>query len=64
MTVIGAIGAGLLALGAYLLYGWSDERRKMIAASTWHEMGWMEAYLELAVSVAMIVAGAALVIAQ
>jgi len=64
MSIVGAIGAGLLALGAYLVYSWTDERRRLIATGTWHEMSWTEAYLELAVSVAMLVAGAMLVTGQ
>ena len=58
------IGAGLVAVGAYLLYSWSDERRRMMATGIWHTLSWTEAYLELAVSLAMIFAGAMLVIWQ
>lgn len=56
------IGAGLVAVGAYLLYSWSEEHRRLTATGSWHELSWTEAYLELAVSIAMIVVGVALVI--
>ena len=58
------IGAGLVAVGAYLLYSWLDGRRRMMEQGMWHEQSWMEAYLELAVAVTMIVAGLALAITQ
>ena len=64
INIISAVGAGLLAFGAYLLYTWSDERRRLMGTGIWHELSWTEAYLELAVSVAMIVAGVMLVIGQ
>ena len=58
------IGAGLVAVGAYLLYTWLDGRRRMIEQGVWHEQSWTEAYLELAVSAMMILAGLALAITQ
>ncbi len=56
------IGAGLVAVGAYLLYSWSEERRRLMATGIWHELSWTGAYLELAVSIAVIIAGVTLVI--
>ena len=56
------IAAGLIALGAYLLYSWLDRRRESVREGLWQEEAGVGVYAELILYVLMILAGLSLVV--
>ena len=54
------VGLGLIGVGGFLLYTWFGTRRMMLHEGTWSEQGGAGAYLWLAIYIALIVGGIAL----
>jgi len=54
------VALGLIGVGGFLLYTWFGTRRMMLREGTWAEQGGAGAYIWLAIYIAMIFAGVAL----